>query len=479
MPTDPNQPGNVAPTSTSSQTKDEGPVLPVPKQYINYNNYLEDRGDHLHAGEDFVCPTGTPLTACEDGVASLHEDPAGYGHYTDLNVGKYVLRYGHTEASGRKSGPVKRGETIAKCNSGGDATGPHLHFEVRTDGGGFGSDGTIAPQDYLTGAVDPGGGASGAGSSGGGGIGGTNVLGIAKAASISAFLDLPGILDVAESLALKGERSLMNDQPILPFVEQLCQASLRNFQSMPNGNFFAFFPDYFGGLGHRKAYWEISDLEIISGTINLSDDALATHVYVVGDTIAMDGVNTVDKMVTSGVVTVMNAFMADFLNGVNAPLPDNAKNGGGKKKSAAAEAKYQQEVAKIPSLASKDRAVSFLKKYGARPYYEEAPMIRSPYFEMFLAYQKFCLMWSRQFITTFELTFMPELFPGGIVAFPDHQIQCFVEEVVHNCDYQNGFTTTVNFSAPSAMPNSSRTNVHEGMIRAGALDESTLTQGDS
>jgi hypothetical protein len=49
-------------------------------------------------------------------------------------------------------------------------------------------------------------------------------------------------------------------------------------------------------------------------------------------------------------------------------------------------------------------------------------MVRSPYYEAFLAYQRFCLMWSRQFLTTFEFTFMPELFPGGIVAFPDHGI---------------------------------------------------------
>lgn len=319
------------------------------------------------------------------------------------------------------------------------------------------------------------GGAGGGGAGGGGAptdVSPQSIASIAKAAALSTFLELPTVLSSAESQALTGERSLMNDMPLLPFIEQLCQASLRNFQSMPNGNFFAFYSDYFGGLNHRTAYWRIEDIEILDGRIQLSDDALATHVYVVGDITPPfgTGVDLIDNISTAGIVNVFNAFLADFLNGVSDPALSITDPG----KKAEAQRKFDEQTDALPTLANKENAVTFLKKYGARPYREEAPMVRSPFFEMFLAYQKFCLLWSQQFLTTFEFTFMPELFPGGIVAFEDHGLQCYIEEVVHECNYESGFTTRANLSSPAALKDkagntSGRTNLNEGMIRAGAF----------
>jgi murein DD-endopeptidase MepM/ murein hydrolase activator NlpD len=42
--------------------------------------------------------------------------------------------YGHMSSFVRTSGCVSAGETIARIGSAGDATGPHLHFEVRVGG---------------------------------------------------------------------------------------------------------------------------------------------------------------------------------------------------------------------------------------------------------------------------------------------------------------------------------------------------------
>lgn len=286
-----------------------------------------------------------------------------------------------------------------------------------------------------------------------GGVNIQEVEAAAKAAAFSTYLEIPGLFDGIESQALKGQRSLMNDQPLLTFIEELCQASLRRFQSMPNGNFYAFYPDYFGGMNHRTPYWEIHDIEILDGKINLSDEALATHVYVVGDSVGYyDGVNEADLVSSSGVCTLFHAMAANFVTGLGQEPHKKAS----------------KEEKRAEAVQNKQQAINFLKKYGARPFFEEAPMVRSGYYEMFLAFQRFCLLWSKQFLTEFELTYMPELFPGGLVAFPDHQLQLFVEEVSHEFDYENGFTTVATFSAPTSLEDGPA-GVHDGMIRADAL----------
>lgn len=303
------------------------------------------------------------------------------------------------------------------------------------------------------------------GGAGESGISAAEVQSISTGAAVAAFINLPGFLEKEESLALKGERSLMNDKPLLGFIEELTKASLRNFMSLPNGDFFAFIPDYFGGLTGRTPYWEIDDIEILDGEIVLSDAALATHVYIVGDTGVINGeIELSEKLQTAGVITVFNAFMADFLNGVNSPALTEEGNNNDKTTQ-----KYIEDEEKVPSLANKAKALAFLERYGARPYYEEAPMIRSHYFEAFLAYQMFCLLWSKQFLTTFEFTFMPELIPGGLVAFPEHGLQCYIDEVQHTGDYTTGFRTRANLSAPAALKNGNP-NLNAGMIRAGIFN---------
>jgi len=166
-----------------------------------------------------------------------------------------------------------------------------------------------------------------------------------------------------------------------------------------------FYPDYFGGLG-RQPYWIIDDIEILDGKITLSDDALATHVYVVGDTSAPfaglggDGVDWIDRVNSLGVVTIQDAFKTDFLNfDPRAGDPSNLRDKG-------------KLTERLLDLSKEDDANLFLQKYRRAPQVLEMPMIRNPWYELFMAYQTFCLMWSQQFLTEFTFTFMPELFPG-------------------------------------------------------------------
>jgi hypothetical protein len=83
-----------------------------------------------------------------------------------------------------------------------------------------------------------------------------------------AALDLPSAFDAVEASMLTGEKSLLNDKPLLPFIQQLCSASLRHFQSLPDGRFYGFYPDYFGEMNQHPPYWNIDDVEILDGQIN-------------------------------------------------------------------------------------------------------------------------------------------------------------------------------------------------------------------
>jgi hypothetical protein len=271
-----------------------------------------------------------------------------------------------------------------------------------------------------------------------------------NASAFAAYLNLPGVFDVAEAIGLAGQKSLLNDQPLFPFVQQLAQGSLRNFQSMPNGNFYAFFPDYFGGFGHRTPYWLIDDIEILDGRIDLTDEFLATHVYIVGDINFDQRIDLLDRLQSGGVMDLESAFKSGFIKLADTQASGDSSAGLG-----------------VEEVMNRENVLKFLQRYGARPYKEELPMIRSPFFEAFLAYQKFMQLWAKQFSTQFQFTFMPELYPGGIVGLPDHGIQLYVEEVIHTFDYESGFTTEAMLSSPAAMTHAAAgpDNISAGMVR--------------
>lgn len=89
-----------------------------------------------HEGIDFAAPTGTPIFATGDGRVekAWHSDTYGNVVYIDHGFG-YQTRYAHMSRfivhDGEK---VKRGQVIGYVGSTGEATGPHLHYEVRYDG---------------------------------------------------------------------------------------------------------------------------------------------------------------------------------------------------------------------------------------------------------------------------------------------------------------------------------------------------------
>lgn len=236
-----------------------------------------------------------------------------------------------------------------------------------------------------------------------------------------------------ESQFLTGEKALMNDISCLDAVQQFCASSMRAFMSLPNGKFLAFYPDYFGAHG-RKPYWQIYDIEILNMGVQLNDEALATHVYVVGDTFSFQDSNleAFNYIASRGVATLTQA---SILESLIVPINQH-KFGAGEKESAWGRLKD---------------AYAFLQHYGARPYKEDQPLIRNTFYEFLYAWQRFEQKWAQTFNTQVQFTFQPEVMAGGIIEFPQHNLQMFVESVTHTWDYTGGFFTEAVLSSPAAV----------------------------
>lgn len=90
-----------------------------------------------HKGVDYAAPTGTRVRATGDGIVEFAGRQGGYGNLVVLrHQSKYTTWYGHLSrfAPGISRGKrVSQGEIIGFVGSTGVATGPHLHYEFRTN----------------------------------------------------------------------------------------------------------------------------------------------------------------------------------------------------------------------------------------------------------------------------------------------------------------------------------------------------------
>jgi murein DD-endopeptidase MepM/ murein hydrolase activator NlpD len=88
----------------------------------------------FHAGVDIGAPLGAPIYAASNGVVEYAGPASGFGQEVVLTHADGVTTvYGHMETILVTSGPVTAGEPIALVGAEGDATGPHLHFEVHVN----------------------------------------------------------------------------------------------------------------------------------------------------------------------------------------------------------------------------------------------------------------------------------------------------------------------------------------------------------
>ena len=127
----------------------DGFTLPVRRYTITAR--FGERGGHWHlrhSGLDFKAPWGAPVYAVQDArVIKLAWHPA-YGKMVILRVAPGVtIWYCHLSSVLATIGPVKAGQVIGRVGRSGNATGAHLHLEVRV------RDRPTDPMVYLFGAT--------------------------------------------------------------------------------------------------------------------------------------------------------------------------------------------------------------------------------------------------------------------------------------------------------------------------------------
>ena len=93
------------------------------------------RGSQFHTGIDFPAPLSA-VVAARDGIVTAVGPFPGYGTVVELEHEQGVSTlYAHLSRAlvepGRR---VTRGTPVGLVGATGDATGPHLHFEVRVRG---------------------------------------------------------------------------------------------------------------------------------------------------------------------------------------------------------------------------------------------------------------------------------------------------------------------------------------------------------
>jgi murein DD-endopeptidase MepM/ murein hydrolase activator NlpD len=116
---------------------------PVPGHGVTTAYHLEGPRSRwslgYHTGADYAAPKGASCVAVRSGSVRAGEDPS-FGHYLVLTSGGFDYWYCHLSERLVTHGSVQAGRKIAHVGASGNATGPHLHFEKRPAGKGFGSD---------------------------------------------------------------------------------------------------------------------------------------------------------------------------------------------------------------------------------------------------------------------------------------------------------------------------------------------------
>lgn len=88
-----------------------------------------------HEGIDIAVNEGTVFIAAMDGIVkNVYYQNSGYGNHVLIENGDVITLYAHCKTLYvNKGDKITQGQEIGEVGQTGNATGPHLHFEIRKD----------------------------------------------------------------------------------------------------------------------------------------------------------------------------------------------------------------------------------------------------------------------------------------------------------------------------------------------------------
>jgi murein DD-endopeptidase MepM/ murein hydrolase activator NlpD len=115
----------------------KSPILLSPPLDVSPSDQFGPRSSRFHTGTDYAAPVGTRIRSAGAGIVTYAGELAGgWGRVVTIAHGADVrTMYAHLSAIRVRVGRrVDAGQTIGLVGKSGNASGPHLHFEVRVRG---------------------------------------------------------------------------------------------------------------------------------------------------------------------------------------------------------------------------------------------------------------------------------------------------------------------------------------------------------
>jgi murein DD-endopeptidase MepM/ murein hydrolase activator NlpD len=136
LPADPDHLDLLWPVETRTISSAWGPRMRTKTVRVKNHRKKRVRYKGRHRGVDLTAPIGTNVFAAMDGQVITAGKHRQYGNYVVVDHGNGVVTlYAHHRLNLVQEGEVvHRGQKIAEVGRTGNATGPHLHFELMLNG---------------------------------------------------------------------------------------------------------------------------------------------------------------------------------------------------------------------------------------------------------------------------------------------------------------------------------------------------------
>jgi murein DD-endopeptidase MepM/ murein hydrolase activator NlpD len=143
--------GNVAPAWSANRPHPR--MIEPLGGLLHVRSEFGPRHDGFHSGVDLAARYGSPVRAATAGTVVYAGRRPDYGKVVDLRSRDgIVTRYAHMSAISAgvvRGAAITAGKQLGAVGATGNASGPHLHFEVRV------RNKPVNPMQYLASAVAP------------------------------------------------------------------------------------------------------------------------------------------------------------------------------------------------------------------------------------------------------------------------------------------------------------------------------------